>query len=313
MKKDHYELVILGGGPAGLSAGLYAARARLDHVLIEKGSPGGQVLTTDWVDNYPGFPEGLSGFDLMEKMVEHARRFEVNIENSEVERIETGDGKSTSLRLLDGTIITCDSLIISTGARPNLLGVPGEEELRGKGVSYCGTCDAPFYRNLNVAVIGGGDTAVEEAIYLTRFANKVTLVHRRDELRATRVIQEKAFANEKIDFTWNSRPSSIEGDNAVQKLNLIDNNGKESSIDVDGVFIFIGITPNNGCLPLDELQADEWGFIPADNECRTVIPGVMAAGDIRSKGVRQVINAAGEGAVSVLAAEAFLNNLKQNG
>jgi len=181
MKKDHYELVILGGGPAGLSAGLYAARARLDHILIEKGSPGGQVLTTDWVDNYPGFREGLSGFDLMEKMVEHARRFEVNIENSEVERIETGDGKSTSLRLLDGTIITCDSLIISTGARPNLLGVPGEEELRGKGVSYCGTCDAPFYRNLNVAVIGGGDTAVEEAIYLTRFANKVTLVHRRDE------------------------------------------------------------------------------------------------------------------------------------
>lgn len=311
MLKEHYELVILGGGPAGLSAGLYAARARLDHVLIEKGAPGGQVLTTDWVDNYPGFPEGLSGFELAEKMTEHAKRFDVNMENGEVDRIDLKEAGPKTLHFVGGTKVTCDTLIICTGASPNSIGVPGEEEMRGKGVSYCGTCDAPFYRNLNVAVIGGGDTAVEEANYLTRFASKVTLVHRRDELRATKILQEMAFANEKIEFAWNSRPVSIEGDNAVQRLNLIDNDGKESTLEVDGVFIFIGITPNSGFLPLEDLKADEWGFIPTDNECRTVIPGVMAAGDIRSKNVRQVVNAAGEGAVAVLAAEAHLNHLKE--
>jgi thioredoxin reductase (NADPH) len=311
MLKEHYELVILGGGPAGLSAGLYAARARLDHVLIEKGAPGGQVLTTDWVDNYPGFPEGLSGFDLAEKFAEHARRFEVNIENGEVEKVELDDPKMKALVFADGTRITCDTLIICTGARPNSLGIPGEEEMRGKGVSYCGTCDAPFYRNMNVAVIGGGDTAVEEAEYLTRFASKVTIIHRRDELRATKILQEMAFANDKIDFLWNNKPTSIEGKMGVERLNLVNNDGEESTIEVDGVFIFIGITPNNAGLPLEALKADQWGFIPVDTECRTAIPGVMAAGDIVSKNVRQVVNAAGEGAVAVLAAEAYLTHLKE--
>lgn len=312
MLKDHHELIILGAGPAGLSAGLYAARARLDHVLIEKGAPGGQVLTTDWVDNYPGYPEGVSGFDLMEKMTEHAKRFDVNIENNEVERIDLGDESRKTLHFIDGTSVTCDTLIICTGARPNSLGIPGEEEMRGKGVSYCGTCDAPFYRDLDVAVIGGGDTAIEEAQYLTRFARKVTVIHRRDELRATKIVQETAFANEKIDFIWNTKPTAITGDSGVQALNLIDNKDNISSLKVDGVFVLIGITPNNSCLPLDTLNADKWGFIPTDNECRTTIPGVMAAGDICSKNVRQVINAAGEGAVSVLAAEAYLNQLKQH-
>lgn len=312
MQKEHYELVILGGGPAGLSAGLYAARARIDHVLIEKGVPGGQVLTTDWVDNYPGFPEGISGFDLAEKMKAHAERFDVNIENGEVERLDLSDPTDKKLFLLGGEAVRFDTLIICTGARPNSLGIPGEEEMRGKGVSYCGTCDAPFYRNMNVAVIGGGDTAVEEACYLTRFASKVTIIHRRDELRATKVIQEMAFANDKIDFRWNSVPTAITGTNGVERVHLRDTEGKESELAVDGVFIFIGITPNNGCLPLEELNADQWGFIPTDNECRTVIPGVMAAGDIRAKNVRQVVNAAGEGAVAVLAAEAYLNKMNES-
>jgi thioredoxin reductase (NADPH) len=311
MLKDHYELVILGGGPAGLSAGLYAARARLDHVLIEKGAPGGQVLNTDWVDNYPGFPEGLSGFDLAEKMTEHAKRFDVNMQHGEVESIDLADEHNKILHMTDGTKIKCDTLIICTGARPNTLNVPGENELRGKGVSYCGTCDAPFYRNVPVAVIGGGDTAVEEAHYLTRFASKVSIVHRRDELRATKIIQEMAYANEKIEFVWNSKVTSIEGDKGVQQLQLVDNDGKTSSLEVEGVFILIGITPNNSCLPLDQLKADQWGFVPVDLECRTCIPGVMAAGDIVSKNVRQVVNAAGEGAVAVLAAEAYLNRLKE--
>lgn len=312
MLKEHYELVILGGGPAGLSAGLYAARARLDHVIIEKGAPGGQVLNTDWVDNYPGFPEGLSGFELAEKMTAHAKRFDVNIQYGEVSCLDLADERQKILRMADGSDVRCDSLIICTGARPNTLNVPGEVEFRGKGVSYCGTCDAPFYRNVPVAVVGGGDTAIEEAHYLTRFASKVYVIHRRGELRATRIIQETAFANDKIEFIWNSRVTAIEGDSGVRRLRLADNDGKTSTLDVEGVFILIGITPNNSCMPLEILKADQWGFIPVDGECRTAIAGVMAAGDIVSKNVRQVVNAAGEGAVSVLAAEAYLNRLKEH-
>ncbi len=312
MKKQHYELIILGGGPAGLSAGLYAARARIDHVLIEKGNPGGQVLSTDWVDNYPGFPEGISGFELAEKMRAHAERFDVNIETNEVEKIDVSDPANKKLTLADGETVGFDTLILCTGASPNSLGIPGEAEMRGRGVSYCGTCDAPFYRNMHVAVVGGGDTAIEEAIYLTRFASKVTVIHRRDELRATKILQETAFANDKIEFCWNSIPTAIEGDQEVERILLEDKKGNTSSLEVQGVFIFIGITPNNSGMPLEDLNADKWGFIPTDSECCTAVPGVFAAGDIRAKKVRQVVNAAGEGAVAVLAAEAYLNNMKEN-
>ena len=312
MEKSHYELVILGGGPAGLTAGLYASRARIDHVLIEKGAPGGQVLTTDWVDNYPGFPDGISGFDLMEKMTAHAKRFDVNMMTKEVGSIDLNDQELKRVVFADGSSITCDALIITTGASPNKLGVPGEAELAGKGVSYCGTCDAPFYRNMHVAVIGGGDTAVEEADYLTRFASKVTIVHRRDELRAIKILQEMAFANEKIDYVWNSRVTAIEGDKEVERLQLVDNDGNTSTLEVQGVFILIGITPNNEMIPLDKIDADEWGFLETDSETVTSIPGVFAAGDIRSKMMRQVVNACGEGANSVIAAEHYLKNRSEN-
>lgn len=309
--KEHYELIILGGGPAGLSAGLYAARARLDHVLIEKGAPGGQVLLTDWVDNYPGFPEGISGFDLVDQMTQHAKRFDLNIETAMVTRVDLDDPNKKILHLEDGGQVSCDSLIICTGARANTLNIPGEDEMRGKGVSYCGTCDAPFYRNLHVAVVGGGNTAVQEAEYLTKFASKVTVIHRRDELRATKILQEIAFANEKINFLWDTTVTSIEGDNGVERLQLKNRDGSNSTLEVQGVFILIGVTPNSGELPLAQLQADKWGFIPTDIESRTCVPGVMAAGDICSKDVRQIVNAAGEGAVAVLAAENYLQNLKE--
>ncbi len=308
--KDHYELVILGGGPAGLSAGLYAARARLDHVMIEKGAPGGQVLLTDWVDNYPGFPEGLTGFELVERMTQHAKRFDLNTELACVTEVDLSNPRQKVLRLEDGGTVTCDSLIICTGASANSLNVSGERELRGKGVSYCGTCDAPFYRNMHVAVVGGGNTAIQEAEYLTKFASKVTVIHRRDSLRATKIIQEIAFANKKIEFLWNKRVTSIEGQTGVERLQLVDNDGTTSSLDVQGVFVLIGVTPNNAGLPLQFLKADKWGFIPTDIESRTTVPGVMAAGDIRSKDVRQIVNAAGEGAVAVLAAEKYLQSLK---
>jgi thioredoxin reductase (NADPH) len=309
-RRDHYELIILGGGPAGLSAGLYAARARIDHLMIEKGATGGQVLLTDWVDNYPGFPEGISGFDLVEKMTEHAKRFDLNMLTAEVIKVDLSDEKRKVLHLVGEETVSCDSLIICTGASANTLDIPGEHELRGKGVSYCGTCDAPFYRNMHVAVAGGGNTAIQEAVYLTKFASRVTVIHRRDELRATKILQELAFANEKIDFIWNSQVTSIEGETGVERINLIAKDGATSSLDVEGVFIFVGVTPNNTALPLDLLKAGKGGFVPIDIETRTAVPGVMAAGDICDKDVRQIINAAGEGAVAVLAAENYIQGLK---
>jgi thioredoxin reductase (NADPH) len=307
MKKTHFELIILGSGPAGLTAGLYAARARLDHLLIEKGAAGGQVLLTDWVDNYPGFPDGLSGFELAEKMEAHARRFGLNTLTANVVSM---DLSQTPKRLTteDGEQLSCNALIICTGARPQLLSIPGEVEFTGRGVSYCATCDAPFYRNMHVAVVGGGNTAVQEASHLTKFASRVTLIHRRDALRATKIVQERAFANDKIDFIWNSHITAIEGEKGVERIHIKDNSGKETSLAVDGVFILIGVIPNSEMLPLQLLKAEHGGFIPTDNETRTAIAGVMAAGDIRSKEVRQIVNAAGEGATAVLAAEHYLNN-----
>ncbi len=308
MGKTHYKLVILGGGPAGLTAGLYAARARIDHVMIEKGAPGGQVLLTDWVDNYPGFPEGISGFDLMDKMTAHAKRFGLNTITREVKSVILDDPKVKRLVFIDDSEVTCDTLIICTGASANKLGIPGEAELSGKGVSYCGTCDAPFYRNMHVVVIGGGDTAVQEADYLTRFASKVTIIHRREELRATKIIQEIAFANDKINFIWNTQVTAIEGKDEVERVVLRDNEGNESTLDIQGVFILIGVTPNNDMLPLEKLKADKWGFVPADKETHTCIPGVFAAGDIQSKVMRQIVNACGEAATAVIAAEHYLTN-----
>ncbi|MBU0960082.1 MAG: thioredoxin-disulfide reductase [Proteobacteria bacterium] len=308
MATMHHTLIIVGGGPAGLTAGLYAARARMDHLLIEKGAEGGQVLLTDWIDNYPGFPEGISGFELAERMTAQAKRFELNSMFGNVVSMDLS-APLKRLELDNGDSLSCNALIICTGARPRALGVPGEKEFVGKGVSYCATCDAPFYRNLHVAVVGGGNTAIQEAGHLTKFADKVTVIHRRDELRATKIVQEKAFANKKIDFIWNSTVTGIEGKDGVEQLRLLDTSGKESTLNVEGIFVLIGVLPNNEMLPLTDLKADEGGFIPTDCETRTAIPGVMAAGDIRSKEVRQVVNAAGEGATAVLAAENYLTNL----
>ncbi len=299
-----YQLVIVGGGPAGLTAGLYAARAKLAVVLLEKGAAGGQVLNTDWIDNYPGFPEGISGFELADKMAAQAARFDLPTRLVEVTSMDLL-GPEKKINLDDGSTITTRALIIATGARPNKLGVPGEKELAGKGVSYCATCDAPFYRNLEIAVIGGGNTAIQEAIHLTKFAARVTVVHRRDQLRATKVIQDKAFANEKIEFVWNSVVTEIVGSKEVEGVRLKNKNGEEKILAVQGVFVLIGIQPNNEMLPLGQLEHKN-GFIVTDAETQTSIPGVMAAGDIRSKRVRQVVNGAGEGAVACLAAEHYL-------
>lgn len=308
MAKTDYQLIILGGGPAGLTAGLYAARDRLKVLLVEKGVVGGQVLVTDWIDNYPGFPEGVTGNELVEKMAAQAARFELEIKNGNVVKIELSE-ETKKLILESGEELTCQALIICTGARPNKLGIPGEDEFTGKGVSYCATCDGPFYRDQEILVVGGGDTAIQEAEFLTKFATKVTVVHRRDTLRATKILQEKAFANERIEFIWNSNVVAIEGEKEVERVKLRNIDGEEKEIAASGIFILIGTIPNNEMLPLEELGADEYGFIKTDDDMRTKVPGVMAAGDIRSKTVRQIINGAGEGAVAAIAAEHYLSGL----
>lgn len=307
MSSKVHQLLIIGGGPAGLTAGLYAARSRLDAVLLEKGATGGQILNTDWIDNYPGFPEGISGFDLADKIAAQAARFDLVTRYGSVRKMDL-DQPVKEISLEDGEVIKSQTIILATGARPTTLNIPGEKEFAGKGVSYCATCDGPFYRNQEIAVIGGGNTAIQEAIHLTKFATKVTVIHRRKELRATRILQEKAMANDKIEFIWDSIATKITGQDGVEELRLQNRQGQESTIAVHGVFVLIGIRPNNEMLPLDQLDHDS-GFIKTDKEMRTSIAGVMAAGDICSKKVRQVVNAAGEGAVACLAVEDYLADL----
>ena len=302
-----HDLIIIGGGPAGLTAGLYAARARLDVLLLERLAPGGQVLTTDWVENYPGFPEGISGFDLMDRMKTQAERFGLQIQSEDVVGLELSDGKKT-IHTGQGKIET-KSIILCTGATWKRLGIDGEERLVGKGVSFCATCDGPFYRDEDVAVIGGGDTAVEEAIFLTRFAGKIYLVHRRDQLRATKLLQERAMAQEKIEFVWDTVPVEINGDQGVEGIGLKNvKTGEVSRKDVKGVFVFIGTIPNTDLLK-GLVDLDEKGFVITDDNMETSVPGLFAAGDVRSKLFRQISTAVGEGAAAAFSVEKYLEAL----
>ena len=301
---ENHDLVVVGAGPAGLAAGLYAARDKQDVVLVEKLSPGGQVLTTDWVENYPGFPEGVSGFELMDRIRKQAEHFGLKILSHEVKGIDLKDGMK-HLLLASGSM-KARSVIVATGAQPRKLGIDGEELLTGKGVSYCGTCDGPFYRDANIAVIGGGDTAVQEAIFLTRFAAKVYVIHRRDELRATKIIQERAFANEKIEFVWDTVPLSIEGGTGVESLRIRNvKSGEESSLDLEGVFVLVGTRPVTEFLK-GSVDLDDQGFVKVDRRQETSAPGVFAAGDVTSETPRQIATAVGEGVTAVLSAEEYL-------
>jgi thioredoxin reductase (NADPH) len=302
------DLIIIGAGPAGLTAGLYAARARLKTVLLEKLSPGGQVLLTDWIENYPGFPEGISGFELMDRMKRQAERFDLVIENQEVSRLELSPQKKVVVT--DKGNLETRALILTVGATPRKLGIEGEEALTGKGISYCATCDGPFYRDQEVALIGGGDTAVEEALFLTRFAATIHLIHRRDELRATKLLRERAMAQEKIHIIWDTIPTRIVGDTEVKAIDLKNvKTGELTHLPVMGVFIFVGYIPNTE-LVRGQIDLDEWGFVKTNNDMQTSVPGVFAAGDIRSKILRQVATAVGEGATAAFAVERYLESLK---
>jgi thioredoxin reductase (NADPH) len=303
-----YELVVIGGGPAGLTAGIYAARSRLNFLLFEKVVPGGQILTTDWIENYPGFPEGLSGYDLAWKIADQLTRFDAPVENAEVLSMECS-GPVKRLVLKDRTIST-HTVIIATGASPNLLSVPGEDAYLGKGVSFCATCDGPFYKDKRVAVMGGGDTAVQEGIFLTKLAETVYIIHRREQLRATRILQERAFANPKIKFIWNSVVTQIEGnESGVEKLIMKNvKTGAISDLSVDAFFIFIGTRPNTGFL-CSEIKTNEEGFVIADQNMETSVPGVYAVGDVRNTPLRQVVTAVGDAAIAAVCAEKYVENL----
>jgi thioredoxin reductase (NADPH) len=306
MAETHYDLVIIGGGPAGLTAGLYAARSRLNVVLIEKIVPGGQVLVTDWIENYPGF-SGISGPDLIDKMVEQTKQFNLPIESNEVLSMDLS-GAIKTIKLYDREI-TAKAVIIATGASPRTPGI-GEDRYVGRGLSYCATCDGPFFKEKVVVTVGGGDTAVQESIYLTRFAKKVYLVHRRNALRAAKILQERAFENPKIEMVWDSVISGIDGEAGVEGVRVKNvKTGDERRIPCEGCFIWIGILPNIGFAGA-ALQLDEQGFIVTDEHMRTSIPGVFAAGDIRNTPLRQISTAVGDGAVAAMAAEHYIENLK---
>ena len=301
---DH-DLVIIGAGPAGLTAGLYAARARLDVLLIEKAVPGGQIIVTDWIENYPGFPEGISGFDLAEKMKVQAEALGLKMETAEVQSLNvTTDVKEVVL--LDKTI-RARSLIIASGASPKKLGI-GEDRYMGKGISFCATCDAPFFKEKTVVAIGGGDTAVQETIYLTKFVKKVYLIHRRDELRATKILQERAFANDKIEILWDTVATGVDGFFGIEGVHVKNvKTGEEKTLKANGCFIWVGISPNTQFLN-DSVGTDAYGFIRADARMQTSVPGVFAAGDVRDTPLRQVSTAVGDGAIAAVSAEHYLEN-----
>jgi thioredoxin reductase (NADPH) len=310
MQKDGiYDLIIVGGGPAGLSAAIYALRATLKTVLIEKGLPGGQIAVTDSVENYPGF-ENIGGLELCGKFLDHAKSYGLEVIQQETTAVEPGI-EFHSVRLSDGTVLRSHAVILATGGNHRSLNVPGEEDYRGKGVSYCATCDGFFYREKTVVVVGGGDTAAEEALYLAKIAEKVYLVHRRNELRASRILQQRVMSECKIEILWNTVLTAIKADghgvSGVDLRNTV--TGQEREISAYGVFIFVGFIPNNQLVPAGvKMNAD--GYVLTDEKCETHIPGIYVVGDLRDKYAKQIVLAAADGCTASLAAALYVETKK---
>lgn len=330
MQKIRTDLLIIGAGPAGLCASLYAARAGISFEIVEKNMAGGQIINTQVIDNYPGFKEDISGFELIQNIVEHCRKFNINIrEYFEVNSIRLVDDltkedkKSIDLDLKElknkkspkfvcfnsKTAILSRALIVATGASPKRLGVEGESKLIGKGISFCATCDGALYKDKEVAVVGGGNSAIEEAMFLTKFASKVYVIHRRDELRAVKILQEKAFSNEKINFILSSVIEKFIGTDKLEEIIIRDKrNNQIYNKKVDGVFEYVGITPNSD-LVKDLVELDKDGFIITNFNMETSISGVFAAGDVRNTTLRQVVTAVADGAVAATSVDKYLSNL----
>jgi len=299
-----YDIVIIGGGPAGLSAGIYTARARMGSLLIERGMVGGQILSAEQVENYPGFPEGISGFDLTQFMHQQATGFGLETVMADVTGIEVS-GERKVVKTSQGDFVA-KAVIIASGSERQKLDALGEAEYTGKGVSYCATCDAAFFKDKPVAVVGGGNAAITEALELTKFASKITVIHRRHELRAAKILQEKAFAEPKIEFLWDAVVEEVAGKDFVGQLKVRNvKTDEESVLDVSGVFVSIGFKPNTDYLK-GILTLDAIGAIVANDKMETSVPGVLAAGDIRSNSIRQVISAAGDGATAAIYAEKYI-------
>ena len=307
-----YDAIIIGGGPAGLTAGIYLSRARMDTLLIEKALPGGQAILTEIIENYPGFPLGIAGPELMQKMEEQAVGFGLKIEYGEVEEIKKKEGKEDKVRIvkINNKEHKTLTIILASGAEADKLEVPGEEELRGRGVSYCATCDAPFFKDQKIVVVGGGDTAIEEALYLTKFVREATIIHRRGRLRATRILQERVYSNKKINFAWDSVVTKILGKEKVEGV-LVQNKktGEERGISCQGIFVFVGNIPNSKFFN-ELIKLDKKGYILTDDNMMTSQEGIYACGDVRKKLLRQVVTACGEGATAAFAAQKYIEELK---
>jgi thioredoxin reductase (NADPH) len=307
---DVFDVVIVGAGPAGLTAAIYASRGRLKTAVLERNMAGGQIALTDLVENYPGFPEGISGFDLSQKMKEQAEKFGAEMREIEGVAELRGAPDGCYVVVTDREEIRTRAVILAPGVEPRRSGIPGEAEFIGRGVSWCATCDGALYRDKTVAVIGGGDSAVEEGMFLTKFAEKVYLVHRRDELRAAPIAQERAFANPKFEFVWDSIPRQIDGAEMVEALEVENvKTGEGRTLPVNGVFMYIGQIPNTAWLK-DTVELDEWGYIVTDGMLRTELPGVFACGDARANPLKQIAMAVGEGALAAVQAERYLDELE---
>lgn len=306
MSDSIYDVVIIGGGGAGLTAAIYASRAKLSTALFEKLTPGGQIALTDLVENYPGFPEGILGPEISQRMEEQAKKYGTEIHYKEVKSI-TRAGKEFVLECYDQKYRT-KSIILASGASFRTLGVPGETKFTGKGVSYCATCDGAFFKGKEIVVVGGGDSAMQEGLFLTRFATKVTVIHRRDKLRASPILQERAKQNEKIKFIWDTAVEEIQGEKHVVGLKLKNlKTGQASDFKTDGIFIFIGHDPNTSFLK-GFVEFSDKGYVKTDEFLKTSVPGVFAAGEIREGAVKQLVSACGEGCEAALAAQAYLEH-----
>lgn len=301
-----FDLIIVGGGPAGLTAALYAARADLRTLVLERLAAGGQAATTDRIENYPGFPEGIGGLEMSFAMLEQAQRFGAELRMDEVNEMGLA-GEVKRVRTSSGEL-TAKAVVLATGTRARLLGVPGEDRLRGRGVSYCAVCDGAFYRGKEVAVVGGGDSAVEEAVYLTRFVSKVHLLVRRDALRATAVVQAQALTHPQIQIHWNTVVEEITGETVVSGVRLRQTKSDSvSTLAVSGVFIYVGLSPNSEPF-VGQVATDQAGYVLTDADLRTNLAGVFAAGDIRQKSLRQVATAVGDGALAGVSAQVYLDS-----
>lgn len=304
---QHEKVVIIGSGPAGLTAALYTARAQLSPLVIMGNQLGGQAAITHEIENYPGFPDGVGGPELVEKMKEQAERFGARMVYGSVTDVDLMNGRPFSIKTDADEAYTADSVIVTSGASPRRLGINGEEEYIGRGVSYCGTCDGFFFRGKDIVVVGGGDSAIEEGIFLTRFATSVTVIHRRDELRAGPTLQKRAFENEKMSFIWDTVVEEIIGEGAVNKLKLRNRNTDEvTEFETEGIFIFIGHNPNNSPYA-GQIDIDEEGYIITDELMRTNIEGVYAAGEIQDPVYRQVATSVGQGTAAAMSLERWLS------